>query len=73
MTVARPAEAADVPEGEGAPRGFDREGGKQAMSKHVPDTAAANSALDAARAPYGVHYFPGRGRQPLRSRNWHTA
>jgi hypothetical protein len=57
MTVARPAEAADVPEGEGASRGFDREGGKQAMSQHIPDTAAANSALDAARAPYGSTTF----------------
>jgi hypothetical protein len=40
-----------------APRVFDR-GEKQAMSQHVPDTAAANAALDTAREPSRRDHLP---------------
>jgi len=57
-----------------APRVFDREGEKQAMSQHVPDTAAANAALDTAREPSRRDHLPyhaprrptGPTRQPPR-------
>ncbi len=34
------------------------------MSKHVPDTAAANAALDAAREPYGSTTFQAEAASP---------
>jgi hypothetical protein len=34
------------------------------MSKRVPDTAAANSALDAAREPYGSTTFQVEAASP---------
>src|SRR5260370_35404433 len=49
----------------------DREGGEQAMSKHVPDTAAANAALDTAREPSRRDHLPYQVRH-LDEIDWET-
>jgi hypothetical protein len=54
-----------------APRVFDREGEKQAMSQHVPDTAAANAALDTAREPSRRDHLPCQVRH-LDEIDWET-
>jgi hypothetical protein len=54
-----------------APRVFDREGEKQAMRQHVPDTAAANAALDTAREASRRDHLPYQVRH-LDEIDWET-